>query len=91
MVEQLSQALGEANEKLESKAMEIESKERIETLKIQADLTKTAWTSENVQTVAALMQEVQMLNERLLMLGINQPIETEMQENLQPQEVESGL
>lgn len=77
MIEQLTQALNQAQDKLEGKEMELESKERIAFAQMQVDLMKTMATIESKEALAAFQQELGHINDRLNILGINQPIEEE--------------
>ena len=77
MVEQLSAQLNEAKDVISTKRMELESKERIESMKIDADLRKTLMTIDSREGVELLKQEILAVNRRLDLLDFNAPVNAE--------------
>jgi hypothetical protein len=63
--QQLTAALNEANEKLESNAQDNETKERIELTKLHVDLMKTAATLDSKENTAMLAAEAVLIRKRL--------------------------
>lgn len=74
MIQMLQGQLQQATLKLETKAMELESKERVEFAKMDVDLKKEMMKVPSEQSLAALMQEMAEINARLEMVGISRPI-----------------
>lgn len=75
LIDQLTQKLNEANDNIEKKTIELESKERIEFAKIQAniEIEMAKLGSQEAQTL--LMQEIAGIKQRMELLHINEPIE----------------
>lgn len=69
LIEQLTANLNEAQEKISTSSMEIESRERIAFAKIEADLKKTLFNAENNQDTEILKGEITAINNRLNRLG----------------------
>ena len=68
MIDQLMDKLEDANKKIENKSMEIESRERIELLKIETDLKKEVYRQEGVdarQMLNAEMREIDLRQKSL--------------------------
>jgi len=65
--QQLTAALNEAQDKLESNAQDNETKERIELTKLHVDLMKTAATLDSKENTALLANEAKLIRERLRM------------------------
>jgi chromosome segregation ATPase len=61
--EQLTAALNEAHKLLETKMMELQSRERIESMRIQADLLKTEAQLGAKDSIAQLQLELQHINQ----------------------------
>ena len=76
-VEQLSDALNKAQDKLENKQLELESRERIETLKAQVELIKLEVTQTGAAGLAVLQSELQGISQRLSILGMDRPVAEE--------------
>lgn len=74
MIEQLTAKLNEMTDELERKKIELESKERIELMKIQAGLVKADMDAGSREAMALLTAEMQAIRERLGMLRINEPV-----------------
>lgn len=87
MIEQLTSALNESQGKLEGKEMEIESKERIAFAQMQVEIMKTMATLDSKESIAALSVELQHINDRLRLLNVNQPIESDQELDDQGQDV----
>lgn len=77
MVQQLTGQLNQAHEALERNAQDNETKERIELIKVHADLVKTAATLDSAEHVALLRAETAAISKRLGMTGFNEPVDTE--------------
>lgn len=82
MIDELTKKLNEAQDEVEGKRLELESKERIETMKIQKDYdleTAKLQAKEGLspEMVAELREEVLFLKDRLAILDINEPINEE--------------
>jgi len=69
VIEQLTAALNEAHDKMDSKAMEIASNERIAAMKTQADLLKTWATLDQKDSAAALQAELDQIQLQLQRLS----------------------
>jgi len=65
VIEQLTGALNEAHDKMDSKAMELASRERIEAMKVQADLLKTWATLDQKDSALAMQTELEQIQRRL--------------------------
>lgn len=72
-LEQLTHALNAAQDKLESNAQQNESRERIELMKLHADLMKTAATLDSRENVALLTSEASLIRQRLGMADLQPP------------------
>lgn len=83
MIQALSQQLNEASEVIKTRRMELESKERIEFAKIQADIETTLAKLGTQSSIALLQQEVAAITQRLKILNIQEPISA--QDNFDPQ------
>lgn len=81
MVQQLTAALHQAHDERDQKTLELESKERIEFAKIDADMRKALMTIDSKESVELLKQEVLAINHRLQLLNIDQPIGDESQQD----------
>ncbi len=77
MIEQLTTSLNAAQDQLEGKEMELESKERIAFAQMHVDLMKTMATIDSKEALSAFQGELAHISERLNLLGIQQPIEEE--------------
>lgn len=75
MIEHLTQALKEANAKVDHKTLELESRERIELLKIQANIEIELAKMGSKESLALLQHEVSEISERMKLLHMDQPIE----------------
>ena len=77
MVDALTAQLNDAKHKLETKTIELESKERIEIskLKMQAELKLAELGS--TEALAMLSHQMKELQQRLALVSFNEPIETE--------------
>ncbi len=90
MLDQLTQTVNEQAETISQKRMELESKERIEFAKIEAQLQIEAakLKSKEVFTPGGLEQllsEIAQINTRLEILGINEPVDPNEMGHTQPQ------
>lgn len=74
MVEQLTQALNDVQDKLDSKTLEIESKERIAAMQAQVELVKTWAQLDQKDAALAYQTEYQQLEQRLALLREGQPV-----------------
>lgn len=94
MIEMLTKQLNDANEKVNTKTMELESKERIEFAKLEQQATIKLAEMQSNEALALLAHQVGEMNQRLKLLDINQPIEQEsgdvgeqpMMPQMQPQQ-----
>jgi hypothetical protein len=77
MIEALTGQLNQANEKINAKTIELESRERIELAKIQANLELEMAKMGSEEGMFLLKQEVADIERRLSMLNFNSPIEGE--------------
>lgn len=75
LIKELTQHLNETTKVIETKKMDIESRERVEFAKIQADIEINLAKLGTQSSIALLEQEVGSINHRLKLIGINQPIE----------------
>lgn len=75
MIEQLTAQLNEANEKINTKSIELESKERIEFAKIQAQIEIKMAELNSKESMTLLENEVREIQERLSALRYNEPIQ----------------
>ena len=85
MIEQLSGALEKLNFERKMKLTELESKERIEFAKIEADLQKEMLKKDQPEAIPLIINEIVAINQRLQKLGIdedfNPVVEPDVQEN----------
>lgn len=78
MIEKLTASLNEANKRLETKAVEIESRERIEMAKLQAQIEMKLAEIGSRESEFLLKQKLSDLDKRLQLLDINEPIEEDI-------------
>lgn len=69
LIDQLTKALEDAQEKLDSKALEIASKERIAAMQTQADLLKTWATLDQKDSALAMQAELEQIQQALARLA----------------------
>lgn len=81
MVDQLTQQLNQANDAIEKKTIELESRERIEFAKIQANIEIELAKMGSQEAQMLLTQEIANIKHRLDLLQINEPIENENNES----------
>lgn len=74
MNQQLTQALNEASKTLETRKLDIESRERIEAMRNQAQLIMTEAKLGSAEGIAMLRAEIQTIGERLALLNIGEPV-----------------
>lgn len=74
MIQQLTQLLNEKTELINTKALELESKERIEFAKIEADMKLALFKANALASQAILEQEITEAQARQNLVGINEPI-----------------
>lgn len=79
MLEMLTEKLNVAQDKLENKTLELESRERIEMQKLQVQLQIKMAEIDAQDSRLILQSEVQQLERRMDMLGQNDPFETELE------------
>lgn len=77
MIQTLTQHLNSATHKIETKTLELESKERIELTKIQAELEIALATLGQKDAQALLKHEIDGINQRMQLLNVTQPIDTQ--------------
>ena len=75
MIENLTNSLNEASDKLESKDKDLESNERIAFAKLQVELLKEAAKLESQESRALFVSEIKNLDKRLQIVGFNEPID----------------
>jgi hypothetical protein len=75
MVKQLSQELNETTKIIETKKLDLESKERIEFAKLQAEIEISLAKLGTQSSIALLQEEVGAINQRLKLVNMNQPID----------------
>ncbi len=80
MIEKLTEHLNAANDTLKTKSMELESKERIEFAKLEVQLQVEQMKLGAPQAMEAVLQELAHIHTRLELVGINKPIESEINE-----------
>lgn len=80
MIEQLTSKLNESNEKIQNKTLELESKERIEFAKIEADIKKEMAKLQGQAAILTFKEELASISNRLNLIGIHEPIENEKNE-----------
>lgn len=83
MIEQLTQQVNQAHDIIDGKKLEIESKERIEFAKIEADLKKAFIKVDSQEAIELLKSEIDQINRRVESLGM--PHEQDF-ESYEPQE-----
>lgn len=74
MVEQLTATTNEQSDTINNKRMELESKERIEMAKIQADIEINLAKLSSQEAIELLLQEVKQIEGRLQTLNFNAPV-----------------
>ncbi|MEN6537798.1 MAG: portal protein [Bryobacteraceae bacterium] len=77
MVEQLTQALNQASDEIRTRKYELESRERVEAMKVQAQLIKTQVEAGSREGIELLRQEIAAIDQRLSTLGIDEPVTDE--------------
>jgi len=77
MIEALTAQLNDANEKIKTKSMEIESRERIEMAKLKADISKKAAELDSREAIEILYHEMEQLKQRLSFVDFNEPFDEE--------------
>jgi len=75
MIQQLTEKLNIAHDKIDNKTLELESRERIEFAKIEADIQKTLAQIDSKESITLLQQEVASVRHRLELLDYSAPIE----------------
>lgn len=78
MIDALTQKVNEQNKIIEQKTVEIESKERIAFAEMQVDLQKEAMKQANIDVVESLRAQMAQIEQRLMLLDINKPIDDGM-------------
>lgn len=73
MVEQLTQQLQAANQKIETKSIELESKERIEMAKLETEATIAFAKLQSAESIELLVQQIAEIDGRQKLLGFDQP------------------
>lgn len=86
MIEQLTERLKEANNVMDNKLIEIESRERIEMAKLENQAAIELAKLESKDSLMLLQQQIKELDNRQKMLGMYEPIEREPLENEYDQE-----
>lgn len=86
MIEQLTHHLNEANDKIKTKSIELESRERIEFAKIEADMKKEMAKLQGQAAILTYKEELADLSRRLQLLDINEPIEEDFNESVPDQD-----
>jgi hypothetical protein len=74
MIEQLTQHLNDANQKIETKSVELESRERIEMAKIQAQIEIEMAKMGSKESLTLLSHEIAEIQNRLNLLNYEQPM-----------------
>lgn len=80
MVEQLTAQLNEANQLIATNRMELESKERIEQMKVQADIQKEVLKADAKNSSIMLQEEINLIKMQLEKLGRVQPVEASLEQ-----------
>lgn len=80
MIDQLTAHLNEANEKVKNKTLELESKERIEVMKLEQEATIELAKLQSKEAVELISHQMSELNQRLSLVGINEPYPQETNE-----------
>lgn len=76
MISQLTQHLDQKTKQIETKSFELESRERIETMKTKAEVEIALATLQSKSAETLLKHEIAILTAREAQLGANQPIDT---------------
>lgn len=84
MIEQLTQSLNDANEKVNTKVLELESKERIALAQIEKEYNLKLADIGSAEALALLSHEIQQIGQRMDMLHVNEPIENEFDNGAEP-------
>lgn len=77
MIDQLTQAANAAHDELDQKTRELESKERIEMMKIQANAEIELARLGSKESIVMLNHQIAQIQQRLSLLQMDQPIEIE--------------
>ena len=78
MIQVLTEQLNKAQDQLDQKTKEIESKERIEVMKLENQAAIKLAELESKESLALLAHQISELSQRLSLIGINKPIETDL-------------
>lgn len=89
MIEQLTHHLNEANDKIKTKSIELESRERIEFAKIEADIKKELAKIQGQTALLTYKEELAEISNRLNLLRMNEPIDDDLNQQNE-NENESG-
>lgn len=81
MIEQLTQTVHQLQDEADQKTKELESRERIELEKINAQITLKSMELEGAASHALLVSELKGINDRLSLLNINQPVDNSQVDN----------
>lgn len=81
MVEQLTGRLNELQAEREQKLLELESRERIEMKKLEVQVELKRAELDSKESLTLLSNEIAQLNERLSLLRMEQPIETDLSQD----------
>lgn len=87
MIEQLTHQLNDSNEILKQKRMELESRERIAMAEIQAKVEIELFKGGQKDSHLLLQQEIAQIEQRLNLLGQQEPIQTEVNEQMPDQQM----
>jgi hypothetical protein len=79
MIQQLTMHLDQKTKQIETKSLELESRERIETMKIKADVEINLAKLQAASAQVLLGHEIDSLKHRLDLLGQDEPIESEIE------------
>jgi hypothetical protein len=77
MIDQLTATVHGQASQIETKQMELESKERIEFKKLEVEVALKELEVGSKESMALLAHEIESINARLQMVGINEPIDNE--------------
>lgn len=88
MINALTERLNQATKVIETKELELESKERIEMAKIKADIEMTLAKLGTQSSIALLESEIASINQRMQLLEVNEPIEAP--DNFEPNAANGG-
>lgn len=91
MMEQLTAQLNEAEDALDKKRLEIESRERIEMKKLEVQLEIEAAKLDQQHSLARFDAEISEIKERQQYLRMNQPVEDPMQAQMQMQQEQQQM